>query len=243
MSVVKADIIAQLKRDILPLQGFKSLPQSDSVDVGLGPIKHSFPNATFPLGSVHEFCCVGEEDAASTTGFIAGILGTLMKAGGVSLWISSSRTIFPPALKTFGIDPDRIIFIDLRQQKDVLWAIEETLKCEGVVAVIGEVPELSFNVSRRLQLAVEQSRVTGFIIRVNSRNLNTTACVTRWKITHLPSEFPGDMPGVSFPRWNVELLKVRNGKPGEWQVEWKAGKFRHDYKLTTIHLDQKKKTG
>jgi protein ImuA len=33
------------------------------------------------------------------------------------------------------------------------------------------------------------------------------------------------MPGVGFPRWNVELLKVRNGQPGNWQVEWMDGRF------------------
>ena len=63
--------------------------------------------------------------------------------------------------------------------------MEEALKCDGIAAVVGEIQELSFTVSRRLQLAVEQSRVTGFILRNNPRNLNTTACVTRWKITPL----------------------------------------------------------
>ena len=33
------------------------------------------------------------------------------------------------------------------------------------------------------------------------------------------------MPGVGFPRWNVELLKVRNGKPGSWQIEWAESRF------------------
>jgi protein ImuA len=35
------------------------------------------------------------------------------------------------------------------------------------------------------------------------------------------------MPGVGFPRWSVELIKVRNGKTGSWQVEWMGRKFRH----------------
>jgi protein ImuA len=44
--------------------------------------------------------------------------------------------------------------------------------------------------------------------------------VARWKITPLPSELEEDMPGVGFPRWSVELLKVRNGNPGSWKIEW-----------------------
>jgi len=51
------------------------------------------------------------------------------------------------------------------------------------------------------------------------------------------------MPGVGFPRWNVELLKVRNGKPGTWQVEFSAGRFRHLSTAIAIPLIQKKKTG
>jgi protein ImuA len=31
---------------------------------------------------------------------------------------------------------------------------------------------------------------------------------------------------VGHPRWNVELLRIRNGKPGQWQVEWSDGCFR-----------------
>ena len=38
----------------------------------------------------------------------------------------------------------------------MLWVIEEALKCEGLAAVIGEIKELSFTQSRRLQLAVEK---------------------------------------------------------------------------------------
>jgi protein ImuA len=51
------------------------------------------------------------------------------------------------------------------------------------------------------------------------------------------------MPGVGFPRWNVELLKVRNGKPGAWQIEFAEGKFRPVYKIASIAQLQKKKTG
>ena len=70
-----------------------------------------------------------------------------------------------------------------------------------------------FKESRRLQLAAEQSRVTGFIIRHQPGLINTIACVSRWRISTLPSE-PGEgLPGVGFPKWQVELLKVRNGRP------------------------------
>ncbi|HEY8958704.1 Error-prone repair protein ImuA [Chitinophaga sp.] len=226
MPAEKAAIIAGLQRDILLLQGFKQA-NSTSVDMGLGRITAAFPNETFPTGVIHEFVSTAAEHAAATAGFISGLLNTLMQGGGACIWISTCRTLFPPALKAFGIAPERIIFVDLEREKDILWAMEEALKCEGLAAVIGEVKEISFTASRRLQLAVEQSRVTGFILRRKAAALNnTTACVARWRITPLASKPEGDMPGVGFPRWNVELLKIRNGKPGVWQIEWFSGRFR-----------------
>src|SRR6266705_2992833 len=160
MVTSKADIIARLRRDLLPLQGFKPVSGTNE-NVGLGQINHSFPNASFPIGAIHEFISAAKEDSTATAGFIAAVLGKLMKNGGASLWIGSSHTVFPPALKFFDVDPEKIIFIDLRREKDVMWAMEEALKCDGLVAVVVEMPELSFTASRRFQLAVEQSRVTG----------------------------------------------------------------------------------
>jgi protein ImuA len=220
-------MVRQLQREVLSLQGGRRAADSQRLQTGLGPIEMAFPGRVFPMGAVHEFVSRSAADAAATSGFIAGLLGRLMQQQGACLWIGTKRTVFPPALKVFGIDPARIIFVDLYRQKDVLWAIEEALKCDALAAVVGEPGALSFTESRRLQLAVEQSRVTGFIHRVNARTDNTVACVTRWKITSIASITEDGMPGVGYPRWHVQLVKVRNGKPGTWQVEWSEEGFRN----------------
>ena len=243
MTPSKAAIFARLQKEILPLQDSKKSLNNNAIDKTIGPLKNSFPNHTFPVGAIHEFIAAGMEDAASTTGFIASILAPLLQNAGAVIWIGSVHSVFPPALKLFGLVPDKIIFINLQKETAMLWAMEEALKCEGLAAVIGEIKELSFTASRRLQLAVEQSRVTGFIIRTNPRTITTTACVTRWKITALSSEMEDGLPGVGFPRWNVDLLKVRNGTPGKWQIEFKAGCFRYIYKTAVIPQQLHQKTG
>lgn len=241
MAHPNTDIINRLQKDILSLQGFKSTLNINEVDFGLGIIKNAFPNKIFPTGAVHELISSGPEDGAATCGFVAGLLSSLLNKKGAAIWISQSLKIYPPALKLFGIDPDKIIFIRPKE-KEMLWVMEEALKCDGLSAVIGEIPELNFTASRRLQLAVEKSRVTGFILRNDPKVINTTTCVTRWKITSISSQFSGDMPGVGFPRWNVELLKVRNGTPGKWQIEFSGRRFKLLSKLTAITLENQKKT-
>ena len=225
MRDTKKAIISRLQKDILHWQGF-ILPIADQAKgIGLGPLESAFPNGVFPTGTVHEMICPTPEQAAATSGLMGGLLGTLMMRGGACLWVSTSRKLFPPALIAFDMEPHRVIFIDLQREKDVLWAMEEALKCEGLAAVIAEVRDISFAQSRRLQLAVESSKVTGFLLRNDPRKLNTTTCVARWQISPLPSETEDRVPGVGFPRWRVDLLRVRNGSPGSWKLEWVEGCF------------------
>lgn len=217
----KRALIGQLRKDVLRWQGVR--PKECSQDsIGLGPIEEAFPNGVFPIGAVHEFISMSRVESAVSCGFISGILGKLMKNGGICIWISNFKALYPLSVKSFGVAADRIIFVHMEREKDILWAMEEALRCEGLSAVIAEVHKLDFVQSRRLQLAVEKSQVTGFILRHNPRTLDSTACAARWKVGPMPSQLKDGMPGIGFPRWEVELLKVRNGNSGKWQVEWSA---------------------
>lgn len=220
----QSERIGKLQQEILSLQGFRRPLESERMDTGLGIMNKAFPNSTFPVNAVHEFLSDTKENAAATTGFMAGLLHVLMPKG-ACLWVSTTRTLFPPALQLFGVTPDQVIFVDVTNNRDALWVIEEGLKADTLAAVVGEIKDLSFTESRRLQLAVEASHVTGFIHRNMLRSAQTVACVSRWKVTPLKSLAEEGMPGVGFPQWNVELSKIRNGKPGVWQVEWNRGGF------------------
>jgi protein ImuA len=227
MTSAQQEIIARLRSDIAGWEGFRPPQSGESGNFGLGPIESAFPNGIFPTGVLHEFISTRPEFTAAIGGFIAGIMQTLLEKGGVCVWVSYTRRIYPPALKRFGVNPDRIIFIDVVREKDVLWATEEALKCSGIAAVICETRLLTFMESRRLQLAIEQSEVTGFILRKDVKNITTTACTARWTVKPLRSKLRPGMPGVGHPRWQVELLKVKNGQPGTWTLEWKNNAFRH----------------
>jgi protein ImuA len=220
----KAGLVATLQADLLRLQGFKNF-NNPALDLALGPISNAFPNKSFPLAAVHEFISDSAESSVAISGFVASVLSPLMGANGTVIWISTSRTIFPPALRCFGLQPHQFIFIDTRNEREAIWAMNEALKCEALSAVVGEIRDLNFTASRRLQLTVEESKVTGFILRKNWRTLNTTACVSRWKVRSMSSEPIDDMPGVGYPKWKVELLRVRNGRPDTWEIKCVNGKL------------------
>lgn len=224
MAEAKRELIEKLQKNILQWEGYRPPAAGMRETLGLGPAEAAFPNGVFPVAAVHELVCGSAEQAAAGGGFVTGILSTLLKQGGVGVWIGRSRRLFAPALTVFGVMPHRMIFISLHKDKDALWVMEEALKCAGLTAVVCEVGELNFKQSRRLQLAVEQSRVTGFVLR-NATKLGSTACAARWQIKSLPSADLDGLPGLGFLRWQVTLLKVRNGQTGTWILEWQQDHF------------------
>lgn len=216
----KAGRVAALRKELLALQGFRSREGNAALDGRLAPLLAAFPEQQFPTGAVHEFISGGVGEAAASSGFVSVLMGGLMQTGAAGIWISTARRLFPPALQAFGVSPHRVVFIDLKKKRDLLWAAEEALRCPGLATVVAEIDELDFTQSRRLQLAVEQSRVTGFLLRTSAKRAGVTTSVSRWRIRHLPSDPGQHLPGVGFPRWKVDLEKIRNGRPQSWELEW-----------------------
>jgi protein ImuA len=234
----KKQVLLQLRKDVL-LQRFSSQRHNLLAAASLYPFASAFPFNQFPLGCVHEFICPVSESFPATSAFVCGILTSLKQNKGTIVWISHSQNIFPPSLTFFGVVPHNVIFIHACTPKDILYTTEEALRCEGITAVITDIRELNFKQSRRLQLATEQSRVTGFILRNKPKSINTTACVSRWIITPSRSTSYNNLPGIGFPSWHVDLQKVRNGKPQSWNITWREGRFIHDQDLSTTIIQHK----
>ena len=117
-----------------------------------------------------------------------------------------------------------------RRDTDILWAMEEALRCRALGAVLGEIGQIHMVASRRLQLAAEQSGVTGLLLRAADRRLGATASVTRWGLSAAPSRPPNGEPGgdpglLGVLRWRTRLLRCRGGQPGEWLLEWHGSGF------------------
>ncbi len=242
MVVSKSDIISRLQKEILSLGGVKTPIGMPMDNNGLSFLQH-FPYGVFPTGAIHEFMCGSAEEKAVSCGFIGGLISTFLPQHGVILWISRTQAVFPHALCTFNIEPHKVIFIHPKCEKEVWWCIEEALRCNRIIAVVTEMKDLNFTNSRRFQLAVEQTKVTGFILNARPENTSTSGCTSRWKITSLPSRLADGMPGVGYPKWKVELQKIRNGKTGFWEMEWIGGQFKHTKREEIIIPMKERKTG
>ncbi|WP_113662483.1 ImuA family protein [Pedobacter nanyangensis] len=218
-------IIERLQRQILDLEGYKANPKQQQQKLGFAHIEKHFPNQVFPTGTIHEFISIQPEHVASTSAFIMGLLAKLNTHQGIYVWIGKQRQLFPPGLNYFGIPAHQIIFINLAKPKDILWATEEALKCQSLNGVISELEAITFAQSQRLQLTVEKSKVTGFILRTQTGPIHATACAARWQISPITSHNTEQLPGVGFANWKVQLLKVRNGNTASFNIAWYNGQF------------------
>lgn len=190
---------------------------------GLPAVDARLPHEGLALGALHEVAGgnLGAVHGAAAALFTAGILARL---DGPVLWCLRARDLFEPGLAAAGLHPDRVIYIEAGDDKNILLCLEEGLRHAGLAGVVGEVSLLTMTASRRLQLAAETSGVTAFVIR-RWRNAaaaadfgQPTAATTRWRVTALPST-PLPVAGVGRPRWIVELIRSRAGECAEWELE------------------------
>lgn len=114
----------------------------------------------------------------------------------------------------------RIIHVIAEKAEDLLFALEEGVRCRDLACVIGEVTgnprALNFTASRRLSLAAERHGVPLWLVRLDAgRDLSSARM--RWDVRAAPSAAPrwnADAPGN--PAWHAHLFRSRMHPPGEW---------------------------
>ena len=121
-------------------------------------------------------------------------------------------------LNALGLDPARLILVETAHRKETLWAMEEAVRSAAPAAVVGVIDRLDLKSSQRLHLAATDAGLPLFLLRP-APTLESSAAATRWRIG--PATAARDRFGlVTRPRWHLQLERCRNGRPGEWVVEY-----------------------
>lgn len=209
--------IAALRADIRRLEhGGRSL---QALPLGLPALDDRLPGGGLPLACLHEIEGARPEwDDGAATGFCLLLLARLLAARpGPLLWVAGRGDLYAPGLAALGVDPDRLILVQTRGEAELLWAMEEGLRCPRLAAVVGETGGLDRRAGRRLQLAAEGG-VTAFALarRFAAARREPSAAVTRWRVSAAPSAPLAD--GIGRPCWQVELLRCRGAAPGSWRL-------------------------
>jgi protein ImuA len=126
--------------------------------------------------------------------------------------------LYGHGLRALGLDPERLILVETARRNDTLWAIEEALRSGAPAAIAGIVDKLDLTLSQRLHLAAVDCGLPLFLLRP-AHNLESSAAATRWRVGTAAAA--RDRFGLLVrPRWHLSLERCRNGRPGEWSVEY-----------------------
>jgi protein ImuA len=142
-------------------------------------------------GALHEISAPGEAHLAAATGFA---LGLVASPSSRVLWIAEDMALaesgapYGPGLDAFGLPPERLVTVAAAHRRDLLWAMEEALRCRAVGAVIGELRHGAIDpvAVRRLSLAAAESGALAVLLRAAPES-DTSTAATRWIVGTAPS--------------------------------------------------------
>src|SRR5690349_20397049 len=130
-------MLTQLRQQILALQK----PPGSLNDPGLLPL--GLPSLDAALGgglmrgALHEIAAAGEAHLPAAAGFA---LGVVRRSGSSSrlFWIvddmgiAESGTPHGAGFDGFGLAPERLVIVSVDHRRNLLWAMEEALRCRAV---------------------------------------------------------------------------------------------------------------
>jgi protein ImuA len=120
--------------------------------------------------------------------------------------VDQARSFYPPALANLGIG-SHTIYVRPRTKRDQLWALHQSLRCQGVAAVLSWPDKLNDRAFRSLQLAAENGGAVGLFVRPLRVRGDPT-----WSALQLLVE---PLPAVDkIRRLRVHLVRCRNAPAG-----------------------------
>lgn len=185
------------------------VPLCDAID------RHLPGGGGLSRAAVHEVLAA---EPGAATGFCALVLA---RAGGAVLWIAAEPDAWPPGLARFGLSPADLVLVQAPRPVDGLWAMEEGLRCPAVAGALLVLRDLDLTAARRLQLAAESGGAIGLLLRPDTEDAGASAALTRWRVGALPGTGTA-AHDLGDPRWRLDLLRCRGGKPASWRVVWRG---------------------
>ena len=202
----------------------------------LAPLDQALPPEGLAVGGLHETTGGEHRDEPAALAFILAMLRRLERRDGRDTILlcqsDAARRRFGRAyghgLAAIGLDPDKTLIADIRRDQDVLWAVEEGLTSGALAAVVADLDTAPFTATRRLSLAARESATPALLVRADGLG-PSSAAMTRWRVSTLPgTPDTTDQRAPGLPRWRLELVRCRGGRPATFTMEWnrETGDFR-----------------
>ena len=179
-------MIAQLRQRLQALQGTPKIGNGSGVPAALPlgiAVIDTMLGGGLMRGALHEIAAPAETHSAAATGFALG-LSSSWHDGKSIFWIAEemarveSGGLHGAGFDAFGLAPERLVTVSVTHRRDLLWGMEEALRCRAVSVVIGEMRpgKIDEIAVRRLSLAAGESGALALLLRGAPAADSSTAC-------------------------------------------------------------------
>lgn len=210
-------------------------PRQSVLAFGLPAIDASLPQGGLSLAAMHEIAPQTDADRAAAFGFIAALFGRLPRRGPVIFVTGpTDGCLHGHGLNGLGLDPSRVILVQAADDVQTLWATEEALRSglpAGVAGMAGA--KLDLLAGQRLSLAAGASGIPLVLLRPPGLP-GINVAMTRWRIGSASCR--RDRFGLATHwRWQARLERCRNGRTGEWLLEFDHAAYRFSLPAAMAH--------
>ncbi len=99
--------------------------------------------------------------------------------------VDPEERFYPPAAQALGVAIERLIVLRPRQEADLIWSVDQALRCPAVGGVLASFTRLSELSARRFQLAAEQGGTLGCWLRPLSVQREPSWAEIQWLVEPL----------------------------------------------------------
>jgi len=195
-AITQSNVVNQLRNQIRSVETAGRVAGQARVSSGCGTIDRLLPGGGYQRGALVQWLTGGGHSADYLS-----LLAAKQAAadGGAIVVLDSQHQFYPPAAAAIGINLDNLIVLKGASPKassssqfskneeldsDLLWSIDQALRCPAVAAVWGSLGRIDERWFRRFQLSAESSGCLGLFVQPISQIRQPSWADVQWWVSN-----------------------------------------------------------
>ena len=219
-SLQKTKLIDRLRNRIRKVETAGRIDDGVRVSSGCAAIDRLLPGTGYQRGTLVQWLTGG--------GLGADYLSLLLARescadGGALVIFDPLNQFYPPAAAAIGINLDNLVILHTEQpgrptnarQEDLLWSIDQSLRCPGVAAVWGPLDHIDERWFRRFQLSAESSGCLGLFVQPLSESCQPSWAEVQWLVSATGRVQTNQPRSPSNQLVRLQLTRCRGAQTGK----------------------------
>ena len=190
-------LLDQLRNKIRSVETAGRMDDGIRVSSGCAAIDRLLPGSGYQRGTLAQWLTSGGQGADYLSLLVA---RQACQDGGALVVLDPRNQFYPPAAAAIGVNLDNLIVLRTENlagsqkelQADLLWSIDQALRCPAVAAVWGPLDQIDERWFRRFQLSAETSGCLGLFVQPIQVARQPSWAEVQWIVSHLREPSGGD---------------------------------------------------